>query len=295
MDRLMAMRQFVTVVDAGSFSAASKLLNIGQPAVSKAVAALEDYLGVRLLIRTTSNHSLTDAGQRYYERARIALDEADAAEAAARDEDSALTGRLRIAAPPVYASQQIIPRLNGFLSDHPDLFVDLVLDDRRIDLVEEGIDLAIRAGDLEDSNMVAKRIDTAQRMIVGAPIYLDRAGTPQAPGELAQHRVVTYTRFEGAAAWQFKRGSSSVSVTVDGPLRVSSAEGLRAAVMAGLGLGMVSDRMFDKELADGRLRAILRDWALPVVDLWAVFPAGRRPTARARLFAEWLAEVMRPH
>ena len=293
MDRLVAMRQFVTVVDAGSFSAASKLLNIGQPAVSKAVAALEDYLGVRLLIRTTRHHSLTDAGQRFYERARIALDEADAAEAAAKDEDSALTGRLRIAAPPVYASQQIIPRLDAFLASHPDLFVDLVLDDRRIDLIEEGIDLGLRAGELEDSGMVAKRVDVARRMVVASPGYIEKHGEPKTPGELVQHRVITYTRFEGAAAWQFKQGSSSVSVTVDGPLRVSSAEGLRAALFAGFGLGMVSDRMIEREIASGEVVPVLSGWKLPTIDFWAVFPAGRRPTARARLFADWLAEEMK--
>lgn len=288
MDRLQAMRQFVTVVDAGSFSAAARLLGMGQPAVSKAIATLEDYLGVRLMVRTTRSHSLTEAGQRFYERARVTLDEADAAEAAARDEASALSGRLRISAPIVYASFQIVPRLAAFLAGHPGLSVDLVLDDRRIDLVEEGVDLAIRAGDLGDSTLVARRIDRTRRMIVGSRAYLDMHGAPESPAALQEHQVITYTGFQGPTAWNFRRGTSNISVAVKGRLKVSAAEGLRAAILAGLGLGMVSERMIEAELASGLIQPVLSDWELASIDVWAIFPTGRRPTARARLFADWL-------
>lgn len=289
MDRLQAMRQFVCVVDTGSFSAASKLLRIGQPAVSKAIAGLEDHLGVRLLVRTTRSHALTEAGQRFYERARIVLDEVDEAEAAARDEAAALTGRLRLSAPPVYASLQIIPRLSTFVAAYPGLAIDLVLDDRRIDLIEEGVDLAIRAGDLGDSSLVARRIDTTRRLIVGSHDYLAGRRAPKTPGELADHQVITYTGYSGPAAWTFRKGSSNLSVTVEGTVRVSAAEGLRAAVLAGLGLGMVSERMVAQELADGQLVEVLGDWTLPLTDVWAIFPAGRRPTARARAFVDWFS------
>ena len=292
MDRLQAMRQFVTVVDAGSFSAAAKLLNMGQPAVSKSVATLEDYLGVRLLVRTTRSHSLTEAGQRYFERARITLDEADATEAAARDEGAALTGCLRISAPAAYASLQIIPRLSTFLADHPDLTVDLVLDDRRIDLVEEVIDLAIRAGDMDDSTFVAKRIDTAPRHIIGSSEYLAKYGEPETPAALKNHQLITYTGFQGKAAWSFTRGTSHVSVAITGHLQVSAAEGLRAAILAHMGLGLVSERMVTSELISGLVRPVLTEWILPPIDIWAIFPTGRRPTARARLFSDWLANEL---
>lgn len=292
MDRLVAMRQFVAVVDAGSFSAASRLLEIGQPAVSKTIAALEARLGVRLLVRTTRSHSLTDAGQRYYARAKIALDEADAAEADARDEAAALVGRLRVSAPPVYASLQIVPRLSAFFAAYPGLQLDLVLDDRRIDLVEEGVDLAIRAGELGDSSLVATRIDSARRLVAGTPDYLARHGVPAAPAELTRHAVVTFTGFQGPTAWTFRRGSARVSVTVEAALRVSAAEGLRAAVKAGLGLGMVSERMVGQELADGALVEVLGDWSLPRVDVWAIYPAGRRPPARARALVAWLTAAL---
>ena len=170
-----AMQVFVTVVETGSFSAAAKRLGMGQPTVSKSVAGLEAHLGVQLLARTTRSHSLTEAGQRFFERATIALEEIEAAQAAARGEAAALSGRLRISAPPAYTDQIIIPRLARFLDAHKGITLDLLLDDRRVDLVEEGVDLAIRTGDLGDSNLVARRIDRARSMLVATPSYLEDA------------------------------------------------------------------------------------------------------------------------
>ncbi|MEM7706640.1 MAG: LysR substrate-binding domain-containing protein [Pseudomonadota bacterium] len=290
MDQLLAMRQFVSVVDAGSFSAAARLLHVGQPAVSKAIAALEDHLGVRLLVRTTRSHSVTHAGERFYERARRVLDEVDEAEKAARDESTALTGRLRVAAPPVYASSQIIPRLAEFTNDHPDLSIDFVLDDRLINLVEEGVDVGIRAGELRDSSLVARRIDTSHRLVVGAPAYLERYGEPQKPAELARFRVITYAGFRGPTQWSFKRGGHTSEVMLDSGIRVSAAEALRAAIIAGLGYGVVSSRMMEAELASGQVRQVLKGWTLPATGVWAIYPAGRRPPAKATAFVEWLAE-----
>ncbi|MEM1089025.1 MAG: LysR substrate-binding domain-containing protein [Pseudomonadota bacterium] len=290
MDQLLAMRQFVSVVDAGSFSAAARLLNVGQPAVSKTIAALEDHLGVRLLVRTTRSHSVTHAGERFYERARRVLDEVDEAEKAARDESTALTGRLRVAAPPVYASSQIIPRLAEFTNDHPDLSIDFVLDDRLINLVEEGVDVGIRAGELRDSSLVARRIDTSHRLVVGAPTYLEQYGEPKLPAELARFRVITYAGFRGPTRWSFKRGGRTSEVLLDSGIRVSAAEALRAAILAGLGYGVVSSRMMEAELASGQVRQVLKGWTLPTTGVWAIYPAGRRPPAKATAFVEWLAK-----
>ncbi|MEM1433921.1 MAG: LysR family transcriptional regulator [Pseudomonadota bacterium] len=292
MDRLLAMRQYVTVVDTGSFSAAARLLNTGQPAVSKAIASLEAYLGVRLLVRTTRAHSLTNAGQRFYERARIVLDEADAAEAAARDASAALTGRLRVSAPPVYASAQIIPRLGTFAAAHPGLSIEFVLDDRQVNLVEEGVDLGIRAGDLVDSTLVARRIDTAHRLVVGSSRFLMQHGQPQSPAALQHYPIISYTGFRHPNRWTFRRGRRATPVTLKGTITVSAAEALRAAVLADLGLAVVSSRMFEAELASGAVAPVLEQWSLPTVDVWAVYPSGRRPPARARAFVDWLAQSM---
>lgn len=292
MDRLQVMRQFVTVAESGSFSAAARRLGVQQPAISKAIATLEDYLGVRLLVRTPRAHSLTDAGQRYYERARIALDEADAAESAARAAATQLTGRLRIAAPSTYVSEALIPHLGDFLAAHPGLSIDLLLEDRRVDLVEEGVDIAIRAGDLADSTLSARRIDRAARAVVAAPAYLARCGVPDTPAALADHALISYAPFEAAGRWHFAHPERPATIRIEPRLRVTSAEGLRAAILGGLGIGMVSTRMFANEWEAGAVAPVLAEWALPSVDVWAIFPEGRRPTVRARRFAEWAAATL---
>lgn len=292
MDRLQVMRQFVTVAETGSFSAAARRLGVQQPAMSKAIAALEDYLGVRLLVRSSRAHSLTDAGQRFYDRARIALDEADAAEAAAREAATQLTGRLRIAAPSTYASQVLIPHLAAFLDGHPGLAVDLVLDDRRIDLIEEGVDLAIRAGALDDSSLTARVVDQTRRLLVTTPAYLDRHGSPHIPEALHDHLLISYAPFETPKGWRFESPEGAVDVRVDARIVVNSAEGLRAALLAGLGIGLATSRMVGGELTRGELVPLLQAWTLPAVDVWAIFPAGRRPTARARVFADWMTVTL---
>lgn len=286
------MRQFVAVAETGSFSAAARRLGVQQPAISKAIAGLEAYLGVRLLARTSRAHSLTDAGQRYYDRARIALDEAEAAEAAARESATALAGRLRIAAPSTYASEAIIPHLGAFLATHPGLRIDMVLDDRRIDLVEEGVDVAIRAGPLGDSSLTTRVIDRTQRLLVATPAYLAHYGTPTDPTALQRHAIVSYAPFEGTKGWSIERSGNVVSIGIDPILRASSAEGLRAAVLGGLGIGMATSRMVGHELTSGALVTLLTDWSLPTVDVRAIFPAGRRPVARARVFVDWLMETL---
>ncbi len=292
MDRLVAMKQFATVVEAGSFSAAARRLNMGQPAVSKAIANLEEYLGVRLLTRTTRAQHLTEAGQRYYERARIVLDEADEAESAAREAATSLAGRLRLAAPPTYAALHILPRLSEFLDTHPGLAIDLILDDRWVDLIEQGVDLAIRLGKPADSSLVARRLGSSQRLLVASSSYLDRMGAPQTPEDLLAHRVVVYSQFEGPTAWSFARGTATVSVAVQPTLRVSAAEGMRSCIVAGLGIGMGSRLMFTPELAAGTVRPVLTEWNLSTLDVWAMFPSGRKSSRRARAFVDWLESIV---
>jgi DNA-binding transcriptional LysR family regulator len=292
-DRYEMMRVFVAVVETGSFSAAARRLRLGQPAVSKAVAALEDRLGVQLLTRSTRSQSITEAGQRFLDHARLALDEADAADAAARDEGVALHGRLRIAAPPVYASQVIIPRLADFLALHPGMDLDLVLDDRHIDLIEEGVDLAIRAGDLASSNLIARRIDKAQRLLVASKAYLAQHGTPAHPRAMAGHQIASYIAFDALTSWTLSRGEERETITALPRLRVNAAEGLRAIVMAGVAIGLVTNRMVERELAAGLLVHLLPDWSLPASDVWVIFPEGRRVRQRSRLFVDWLEQAIK--
>src|ERR1700745_3878046 len=184
MDRMAAMEAFVLVVDTGSFSAAARRLNVGQPAISKLVAQLEERLGVKLLVRTTRGLTATEAGLNYYERARRSIEEADEAETAARGAGSSLTGKLRVSAAVTFARIHVMPRLPEFLARHPDLEIEVVLNDRNIDLVQEGIDVALRMGRLVDSTLTARRIASGRHAVLGTPRYFSRVGEPGAPGDL---------------------------------------------------------------------------------------------------------------
>jgi DNA-binding transcriptional LysR family regulator len=287
MDRLHAIEVFVRVVETGSFSAAARDLRIGQPAVSKVIAGLEARLGVRLLIRSTRRLSPTDAGQAYYEKARRIVVDADEAETAARGLGRGLEGRLRVCAPVTFARLHITPKLGSFLEAHPKLRLELVMDDRNVDLLEENVDVAIRLGDLADSSLTARKIGEAERLVVASPEYLARHGSPRSPGELVGHTAIVYTPNAGVEQWRFRKGTSDVSVSVPSRLVCTAAEGVREAVLAGLGLAIISRWMMMAELKSGIVTPLLTEWELPSTALWAVFPAGRLPTTKARAFVSW--------
>jgi len=286
MDRLASMETFVRVVETGSFSGAARQLRVGQPAVSKSVAQLEEYLGVKLLTRSTRGLTPTEAGLGYLERARRALEEAAEAELAARGAGAGLKGRLRICAAVTFARIHLIPMLPKFLAQNPELDMEVILDDRQIDLVQEGIDVALRMGKLLDSALTARRIARCKRLVLGTPAYFDRAGTPSTPSELSKHHAVVYLQGEGSV-WSFRRDSSELAVTVQSRLRVTAAEGVRSAVLADIGLTIASEWMFSPELRSGAVRAVLSEWNLPALDLWAIFPSGRATTAKARAFVDF--------
>ena len=289
MDRLAAMEAFVRVVDAGSFSGAAKQLRVGQPAVSKTIAQLEDRLGVRLLLRSTHGLTPTEAGRNFYERAKRSIEEAEEAELAARGAAAALTGRLRISAPVTFARLQIVPRLPAFFAENPALEIDLVLEDRDVDSVAEGIDVALWIGPFADSALIARKIAICRRIVVGAPAYFDVMGVPQNPTDLLGHQAVIYDQRQGGRSWTFRQGSAEASVTVNGRLRVSAAEGAREAVFAGLGLSIGgSEWMFTPELKSGAVKVVLADWSLPPGELWAAFPTGRQASAKARAFVGFM-------
>src|SRR5579859_5862755 len=293
MDRLAAMEAFVLVVDSGSFSAAARRLNVGQPAISKSVAQLEDRLGVKLLVRSTRGLAPTEAGLNFYERARRSIEEADEAELAARGAGRGLSGKLRICAAVTFARIHLMPRLPVFLARHPDLEMEVVLDDRNIDLVQEGTDVALRMGRLADTALTARRLATTHHAVVGTAAYFARAGEPASPGDLIAHEAVIYSQRGSGAVWTFQRDGAELAVTVRGRLHVTAAEGVRAAVLADAGIAIASEWMFAPELAAGTVKAVLQDWDLPPMDLWAVYPAGRTATTKARTFVAFVEEVMR--
>src|SRR6267378_4446549 len=227
MDRLAAMEAFVRVIEAGSFSGAAKQLRVGQPAVSKTIAQLEDRLGVRLLLRSTHGLTPTDAGRDFYEHAKRSIEDVEEAEAAARGAAVSLSGLLRVNAPVTFARLHVIPRLPIFMAEHPLLDVDVVLDDRDIDLIEAGIDVALRMGRLGDSGTTVRKIGHCRSCVVGTPSYFAAHGRPKAPGDLIEHQAVIYEQRAGGPIWTFRQGTTETTVTVRGRLRVSAAEGVR--------------------------------------------------------------------
>jgi DNA-binding transcriptional LysR family regulator len=292
MDRLAAMETFICAVETGSFSAAAKRLGVGQPAVSKSIASLEEALGTRLLLRTTRGLTPTEAGQTYFEAARRTVDQANEADAAVQGAGAGFNGRLRVSAPVTFASLHVVPYLGPLLQKHPQLTVEVILDDRSVDLVEEGIDVSLRLGALSDSSMTARKIAEGRRRLIATPAYLQCHGVPTHPRDLAGHQGVIYQRGIGGDTWDMRQGDEVFSASLTGRIRVSAAEGVRAAVKANLGLVMASEWMFAPELASGEVVTVLDDWTLPPIDVWAVYPAGRMTSVKARAFVDYVAALL---
>lgn len=292
MDRFREMEIFARVIETGAFSRAACQLKIGQPAVSKAVVALEERLGVRLLARSTRRLAPTEAGMAYYERALRALTEANEADASAQELSRGLEGRLRICAPVTFARLHLVPPLATFLDAHPKLRMEIILDDRVIDVLEENIDVALRLGELKDSALTATKLGESDRIIVAGSTYLAQRGVPHTPADLLAHDGIVYAPGTGGDEWRFRQGTSETSIRIQSRLVITAAEGVRAAVIAGLGLTAASRWMFAPELASGLVRQVLSDWMLPPVPVWSVYPAGRLASAKAREFVKWFQRVL---
>jgi DNA-binding transcriptional LysR family regulator len=292
MDRLAALEIFVRVVDTGSFSAVARRQGIGQPAVSKAVVQLEQWLGVSLLLRSTRRVVPTEAGRIFYERAKRTIEEADEAVMAAQGSAHGLSGKLRVSTSICFGRLHVIPSLSTFMAEHPDLDLELVLDDRLVDLVNEGVDVALRTGAMPNSNMTARRIAEGRSMVVATPAYLQRHGTPISPDDLASHQAIILTRGGGRDSFVFRKADAEVLVSLQGRLKVTQAEGLREAVTCDLGLAVSTEWLFSPELKSGKVVPILQDWSLPPTSLFAVYPTGRLASARARAFVSFVERCM---
>jgi DNA-binding transcriptional LysR family regulator len=291
MNRWAAMEAFVRVVDAKSFSAAARHLRLGQPTVSKMIAQLEKRLGTRLLLRSPQGLTVTEAGHGFYERAKRAIEEADEAEAAARGADASLSGDLRVSAATTFARLHVVPRLGTFLAEHPELQMQVLLDDRQIDLVEAGVHVALRMGSLQDSTLVARKVAECPRRVLATAAYFRKHGEPKAPVDLARHEAIIYSVGGGGTSWTFTKGRTETLVNLTGRLRITAAEGVREAVFAGLGIAVASEWMFP-ELKTGAVVKVLQDWILPPMELWAVFPIGRRINAKTRAFVAFIQDLL---
>ncbi|WP_445217919.1 LysR substrate-binding domain-containing protein [Bradyrhizobium sp. Pa8] len=291
-DRLQELAVFVRAAESGSFSKAARELGLSQPSVSRIIGELETRLGVKLLLRTTRSITVTDAGALFLTRAREVLADIEDAEDAARGVDS-LRGTLRITMPIVYGTRNIIPRLPKFLRAHPLLRVELSVADERQNLVVEGTDVAIRLGPLNDSGFGARRLATVSRFLVAAPSYLAERGTPKTPADLASHDCIFGPGLFGRTTWSFTRNGAETSVDVRGRITTDSGSGVFASVLAGLGIAMTSPVMAGPEIETGALVPVLKSYKLAPVDVYAVFPAGPRPSTKVRALVDFLAEELR--
>jgi DNA-binding transcriptional LysR family regulator len=292
LDRVTGMQVFARVAALGSLSAAARALGLSQTMTTKHVAAVEDRLGVKLLHRTTRRVTLTEAGRRYLDAAERILAEIEDAEAAASADRVEARGMLRVNVPVSFGIREIAPLLPEFARSHPLVTVDLGLNDRVVDLIEEGWDVAVRIGQLADSTMVARKLAPCRTALCAAPAYLAERGTPRRVSDLRDHNCLGYTlsRTLGAERWSFGT-DGSVTVPVNGNLRVNNGDALVAAAVAGQGLIYQPTFLVNAEIRAGQLVSLELDHpAVEVAGVFALYPADRRPPAKVRAFIDFLAQ-----
>ena len=287
---LIALKAFVTVVEAGSFNRAADLLQASAAAVSRRISSLESALGVKLLNRTTRNIDLTEAGRQFYSDVVSILESLEEAEEKIQTGRETIKGNLRIAAPLSFGVGRIAPILPVFMKRHPELKVHLQLEDRFTDLVAEGVDVAIRIGSLKDSTLVATRLASIPRIFCASPEYLALHGEPKKPEELARHECLHYSLLSTREDWSFSTGEESHDIDITGPLSTNNGDVLAEAAIQGLGITMMPTFIVQDALNDGRLQGILEDYCPRPFGLYAVRPSRHFTPARVRVLIEFLKE-----
>jgi DNA-binding transcriptional LysR family regulator len=287
---LLDVLAFVRVAETGAFSRAAERMGMSKSIVSRRVARLEDQLGARLLTRSASGAQPTDAGQAYFRRAANVLAELEAAQEVVAESVTQVGGPIRLTAPLSFGVQHLAPALADFAVLHPRVELDISFEDRNVDLVAGGFDLAVRIGTLQDSALVARRIAPSRRVLVGSPAYLARRGRPRHPRELASHDILLYANEQ----WRFRIGGRLETVRVQPRLRADNGEMLRAAASAGLGLCILPTFIASPAIEAGAVEVLLRDFPLPEGGLHAVMPPGRAATARVRALVDFLAARFGP-
>ena len=294
MDRLNEMQAFVNVVDQGGFTDAARKMGVSKSAVSKHVASLEDRLGARLLNRTTRRVSPTEIGLAFYDRAIRVLSEAEDAEAMVSAMQEAPRGELRVSAPVSLGLRRVGPAIPGFLSAFPDISIHMVLDDRFVELVAEGYDVAIRVGELPDSSLRARKLGDVRLCIAGSPDYLSRRGRPATLADLAGHELLHYSNMSSGNFWRLKGPSGEErQIRAAGRLTVNNGDALFQAARGGHGLGLFPDFIIEDAFETGALLPVLEEaWPDPL-GAYAVYPPGRFPQPKLRAFIDHLAESFR--
>ena len=289
MDRLGAMELFVHVAQSGSLSAAARQMGMTPSAASKQVAKLEDRLGVRLLNRTTRRLALTEEGRAYLERARRLLDDLAETEQAVADLGGGARGTLRLDLPTAFGRLFVSPLIPSFLAANPEVRIDVSFNDRFVDLVGEGIDLAVRIGELVDSSLIARRLFANRRVVCATPDYFARHGRPAVPRDLVGHNCIVYTYRATRYEWRFRGpGGREQLVRVAGNYEANNAEAISDALVAGQGVGLQPLWLVGRDLASGRLEEVLTDYHAPDSSGHIVYPPGRHLSAKVRRFIDHL-------
>jgi DNA-binding transcriptional LysR family regulator len=293
MDRLTEIEAFVRVVDLGGFTDAARKMGVSKSAVSKHVAALEDRLGARLLNRTTRRVNPTEIGLAYYDRAIRVLSEATEADEMVTAMQETPRGELRISAPTSFGIRSLAPAVADFLRKYEDISVHMVFDDRFVELVAEGYDLAIRIGDLPDSSLRARKLADTQVKLVASPAYLEAHGEPVTLAELSEHNLLHYSNLSSGNFWRLVSPSGlERQVRAVGRLTVNNGDALLSASEMGLGIAFLPDFIIDASLAEGRLVEIMDHARRPPLGIFAVYPQGRYTQPKLRAFIDFLADMM---
>ncbi|MBK3774221.1 LysR family transcriptional regulator [Azospirillum brasilense] len=294
MDRLDDMMAFIKVVDTKSFTTAAERLNLSKSVVSRRIAELENRLGARLLNRTTRKLSLTEVGQAYYERCTRIIADLEEAEQAVADLHAAPRGRLKVNAPVSFGLLHLAKAVAEFLERYPSIEIEMDLNDRYVDLIDEGYDLAVRIGRLRDSSLIAKRLAPNRQVVCASPAYLEKHGKPQTPDELTNHNCLIYTNIPTAEQWQFRVNDAMRSVRVSGSLRTNNGDLLRESAIAGVGIIVLPTFLCGEALSKGQLQCLLLDYYMAESNVFAVYPQNRHLSPKVRVFVDFLAERFGP-
>ncbi|MFJ7566752.1 LysR family transcriptional regulator [Herminiimonas sp. NPDC097707] len=292
MDILNCMKTFVAVVEAESFTAAGTRLDISKALVSKYVGILEDHLGTRLLNRTTRRLSLTESGLAYYERCLQILADVDEAEQVAAQSAAMPRGTLKVAMPVSFGTVRIAPLLTEYMRRYPEVRLDIALADRRVDLIEDGYDLAIRVGNLPESGLIARKLATDRIALCASPAYLKAHGTPHSPEELKKHACLNYSYSSSGDEWVFGSGKTRAAVHIDGPMRANNGDMLRLAALDGAGLIWQPHFIVADDLKAGRLVELMKDESGTELGIYAIYPSRKHLSAKVRTFVDYLVACM---
>ncbi|HEX8443163.1 MAG TPA: LysR family transcriptional regulator [Allosphingosinicella sp.] len=291
---IMDVLAFVRVAETGAFARAAERMGISKSIVSRRVARLEEQLGARLLTRTAQGASPTDIGQTYFARAANILAELEAAQEVVADAVTQVAGPIRMTAPISFGTRHLAPALVDFAKRHPKIELDVSLDDKRVDLIAGGFDLAIRIGKLPDSNLRARKLTSVRASVLASPAYLERQGRPEQPQDLNGHDLLYYANLAMSEQFRFKVGDRTEQVTGTVRMRADSGDLLKEAAIAGLGVVQLPNFIASAAIRSGELEVLLRGYPLPEVGLHAVMPPGRAGTARIRAIVDFLAERFGP-